>query len=215
MFRFSLFGFPIEVRWQFWLVTAMLGGVMDAKGTEAMRVLLIWIGIAFVSIILHELGHALAMRHFGDSYPQIVLHGMGGYAQGSRWLSRTEQIVVSAAGPAASLLIGLLGWLVFEALPMRPGYLMWTLLEWKRLNLFLTVLNLLPILPLDGGHITRALYGTDREHAALKLSFYCAIGVAAFSFLVWHQLWTAMFFGMLAWNNRQQMNHGDQIRWMQ
>jgi Zn-dependent protease len=214
MFRFNLFGFPVEVRWQFWLVTAMLGGAMDARGPEAMRGLFVWMVVVFGSILLHELGHALAMRHFGDGRVNIVLHSFGGYAQGTRWLGRTEDIIISAAGPAASLLIGFIGWLVLEALPMRPGLLEDGLLDWKHVNLVWALVNLLPIIPLDGGHISAALHGGDRQHAALKLSFYFAAGVALFCVVVWQSLWNGMFFGVLAWNNWQQMNHRDQIRWM-
>jgi Zn-dependent protease len=154
------------------------------------------------------------MRHFGDGRVNIVLHSFGGYAQGTRWLGRTEDIIISAAGPAASLLIGFIGWLVLEALPMRAGLLEDGLLDWKHVNLVWALVNLLPIIPLDGGHISAALHGGDRQRSALKLSFYFAAGVALFCVVVWQSLWNGMFFGVLAWNNWQQMNHRDQIRWM-
>ena len=214
MLRFTLFGFPINIQWPFWLVTALLGGALDARGTFAVRALLVWIGVVFVSIILHELGHALAMRHFGDRRVSITLHAMGGYTQGSGWRGRNENIMISAAGPAASLLIGSMGWVLFEILPPSSRLITLGFLYWKYVNIVWALVNLLPVIPLDGGHISAALHGSERVHAALKLSFYSAIGVAVLCVLVWGQLFTAMFFAMLAWNNWQVMKHGDEIRWM-
>lgn len=214
MLKFTLFGFPVEVRWPFWVVTALLGGAASLTGIAGTRILLIWVAVVFVSILLHELGHALAMRHFGDTRVQVVLHGMGGYAQGTQWRGRTEQLIISAAGPFASLLIGVLGMLVFEALPMRPGLLMIGFVFWKHVNIVWGLVNLLPIFPLDGGKISLAMHGEGGELKALRLSFYCAAGVAALFLLVWHSVWNAMFFGMLAWNNWQLMHHRDQIRWL-
>ena len=70
--HFSLFGFPVRVHPMFWLVTLMLG----YQSGDAAAVLT-WIVAVFLSILVHELGHALVMRAYGLR-PWIVLHGMGG-----------------------------------------------------------------------------------------------------------------------------------------
>ena len=214
MFNFSCFGFPVEVRWQFWLTAAILGGGIGAESGEALFELLIWMAVVFVSILLHELGHGFAMRHFGDRQVRIVLHSFGGFAQGSRRLSRSQDVLMSAAGPATSLFVGFVGYLVIEAMPMLPDYLLLAFAFLMRMNLLWAVVNLLPIIPLDGGRISLGLFGPGRERSALKLGFYVAIGAALYLGLMWHSLWNGVFFAMLAYNNWQQMNNRGQVNWL-
>jgi stage IV sporulation protein FB len=119
--NFSVLGFPVRVHPFFWLMCLIMGG-----STEP-RYVLLTVVVFLVSILVHELGHALMIRRFGrDAY--IVLYGMGGLAiEGSnnpyassyhpRGDRRTaqEQIYISLAGPVAQLLLaGLL--LVFVKL---------------------------------------------------------------------------------------------------
>src|SRR4030095_5768073 len=79
--------------------------------------ILIWVFVVFISILIHELGHALAFRRFGLS-SQIILHFSGGLTVpestlwGSRWanvaLGPNEQIFISIAGPGAGFLFAAL-----------------------------------------------------------------------------------------------------------
>ncbi len=138
--NFQFLGFPVRVTWTFWLVAAALGyshaqsidylyGEVYAEpnATPGKAALLaVWIGVMFVSILVHELGHTLAFRYFGIQ-SQIVLYHFGGLAipdsftswRGARTrrVSAVEQLVISAAGPVAQLLLGLL--VAVIALSMR------------------------------------------------------------------------------------------------
>jgi stage IV sporulation protein FB len=109
--NFSVLGFPIRVHPLFWLMCLLMGGTQDAKW------ILITILVFFVSILVHELGHALMIRRFGRD-AHIVLYGMGGLAiEGSgnpyrssyhpRGDRRTaqEQIYISLAGPCAGFIL--------------------------------------------------------------------------------------------------------------
>ena len=69
--RFTLAGFPVQIHWSFFLVAALLGFSRD------LYVLLVWMGVVFVSVLLHEMGHALVGRRFG-MHPEIFLYAMGG-----------------------------------------------------------------------------------------------------------------------------------------
>lgn len=71
--RFRLFGVPTRVHPMFWLATALLGGM----GTSRFEYVLLWIGCVFVSIVVHEFGHALTARALG-SPAEVVLYWMGG-----------------------------------------------------------------------------------------------------------------------------------------
>lgn len=216
MIKFNIFGFPVEVHWPFWITTAILGGAATARGPESIQLLLLWTAIVFVSIIVHELGHALAMRHFGDRVVSITLYSFGGFARGSAWRTRTESFIISAAGPVFSLLLGVLGWVVGQILPpttMDSWLYQVALADWAWVNFGWTVLNVLPILPLDGGQMTEALLGPDKIRTTLWLGVVCA-GLVALWSLSSSMIFTALFFGMLALNNWKQLNHQQPIDWM-
>ena len=100
--NFSLLRIPVRVDPWFWLMTLILGSQRRDPAS-----ILSWIVAVFFAILIHELGHALAMLAYGLR-PWIVLYSMGGLtsydprdafrSKGSDWLG---QIVISFAGPAA------------------------------------------------------------------------------------------------------------------
>ena len=70
--HFKLLGMPIRIHPLFWLIAVILGA-NSGGATEV----LIWVAAVLVSILIHELGHALVIRAFGF-HPWIVLYGIGG-----------------------------------------------------------------------------------------------------------------------------------------
>jgi Zn-dependent protease len=124
----------------------------------------------FVSLTLHELGHALVARRHGIEIAGIDLWFFGGIAKLSRDSnSPGEEFKIAAAGPAVTLLIVIVCTAVGTAISSSnefldavrltstpsPGL---ALLGWLALvNSFLFVFNLVPAFPLDGGRIARAL----------------------------------------------------------
>lgn len=116
--RFGLFGIPIRVHPFFWLVGVFLG----ARGHPS--VLIMWVGVLFVSILVHELGHALTMRYFGLR-PHVVLYSFGGMAIADSGFSEfggpssefggpsarigaRERILYTLAGPGAGFMLAAL-----------------------------------------------------------------------------------------------------------
>src|SRR5574339_379984 len=109
--RFTLAGIPVSVHPLFWLITLLLGSTGD------LLLIPIWIVVIFVSILVHELGHALAFRRYGQR-SRIVLHFAGGLTipepvyWGSGYanvgLSPNQQIFISLAGPGAGFLLAAL-----------------------------------------------------------------------------------------------------------
>ena len=82
--HFRIAGIPIRVHPLFWLAALILGtsGNWDAEGNvdpDAGMQLLMWTGVLFVSILVHELGHSFVIRYFGQ-LPRIVLYMLGGLA---------------------------------------------------------------------------------------------------------------------------------------
>ncbi|MEQ8839463.1 MAG: site-2 protease family protein [Acidimicrobiales bacterium] len=126
--------------------------------------LILWVAVASAAVMWHELGHAFAARRLGAS-PTIELYGFGG---ATSWRpvgepSRSQLIGVSFAGPFAGFVVGAaMGIGVAIAGGVGSGdaryfvlIVLWTNVGWG-------LVNLLPILPLDGGHILAELLPGDR-----------------------------------------------------
>jgi Zn-dependent protease len=118
--------------------------------------------LLFVSIFLHEMGHAAGAALFGIKTLDVTLTFFGGLARLATPPRRAiEDIVISFAGPATNLAIGglLYLWLYSSASSGLAEHTWIILARVSDANLFLGVLNLLPGHPLDGGHIARAVLG--------------------------------------------------------
>ena len=205
MLRFQIFGFPVSVHWMFWLITALLGGAADASSPQRLKLLLVWVAAVFVSILWHELGHALMMRRFGERRAEIHLYGGGGLAIGSGFRTRREQILISAAGPAAGLALGFVVWLVSRAFPPASIYTFKALSYLFDINFFWSLVNLLPIIPLDGGRISEAVLA-DKRKLALQISLVCAVAVAVYAYTQWGSLFTCLMFAVMAMDNWRTLN---------
>jgi len=203
MLRFSLFGFPITIHWMFWLNTALLGGAIGASTPAEMRALVAFMIAAFLSVLIHELGHASVMRKFGDRSVQVVLYAFGGYAQGSRWFSRWEDILLTAAGPGLQIAAGLAVHFLLGILDPSISWFTYLAAQFVFVSIFWAILNLVPILPLDGGRLCSAITGKPR--LALRISLVTAVVLAAGFLYLGYGLFTPIFFGMLAYNNWQQL----------
>lgn len=205
MLRFSIFGFPVRVDPMFWVFTALLGGGLTADSPDEFKLLLIWVAVVFVSILWHELGHCFAMKHFGDREPQMLLYAGGGLAFGSRWRSRTEDIIVSLAGPAAGLFLAFVVFLFDRGFPPRNVFVYAAVEKMWFVNFWWSLINLLPVIPLDGGRVTEALLGPAKARQALTISLVVAIGAAVFLYTQWGSLFAAVMFGLMAFENWRRL----------
>ncbi len=121
--RFQIFGFPVRVHPFFWLVTGIMGLSSGDEGTAPSE-LLTWVAVVFVSILVHELGHAVMQRRFGG-HPWITLYGLGGLASCDDCdRSSRSQIIISLAGPAAGFLAAL-SLIVAMTLAGHPTSIQW------------------------------------------------------------------------------------------
>lgn len=144
---------PVRVELGFFVVAALLGASLGTIGAIA-----IWVAVVLVSVLVHELGHAVAMRLSGVS-ARIVLHGMGGLTiPAASIASRPKRIVVDLAGPVAALvLLGVPGAWLARTLDDPGPTVEIALLSIVWVNVAWSLVNLLPILPLDGGNVTKEL----------------------------------------------------------
>ena len=197
--QFSVIGIPVRVHPLFWVIALLLG---SSGGIVQM---LIWVLAVFVSILIHELGHALAMRFYGQlSY--IVLHFSGGLTvpESISWGGRSanvafspnQHILISLAGPFAGFLLAglvtagvlfsggsivtgyLLGVIplpVMAVLPIGGSILQSLVMALLWINIFWGVINLMPVYPLDGGQVARYLLLENDPSDGVRKSLWLSV----------------------------------------
>ncbi|MBW2254747.1 MAG: M50 family metallopeptidase [Deltaproteobacteria bacterium] len=146
-------GIPIRVHWSlvglmglyfaFALITAGMAETLEATSVVV---------ALFASVVLHELGHALAARNYGIRTAHITLYPFGGIAAITRAPATPfQELFIALAGPAVNLFLATL----FFSLWTVSGA--WLALAIAALNLIMGVFNLFPAYPMDGGRVLRAL----------------------------------------------------------
>lgn len=205
MIRFRLFGIPVQVQPFFWITLALLGGALHARSPESFLKLGLFLIAGFISILVHELGHALTARSFG-AWSEITLQAFGGYATCSgKVLSRPKSFLVTAAGPAIQIALGLGLWfsgLLDRSPNENTDYFIATLM-W--ISLFWAAINLLPILPLDGGRMLDAILGPRRIRITLWITILtCAAMILVVLDLTRDPL-PAIFLAMFGWQAIQTL----------
>ena len=151
---FRLLRVPVSVRPSFLLVAALFG-----LAAGSVPLVFAWIAVVFVSILLHEMGHALTARGFGSEV-EIELNALGGLTS---WTIPEEDIgpgrraIVAASGSAVGVVLGGLVWLIAWLTGPYFGLANFVITYLIYVNLFWGLLNWLPIRPLDGGHLFTSL----------------------------------------------------------
>jgi len=232
--RWSMFRIPVRVHPLFWLICLWFSYNKEIP----FPAVLISIACMFVSILVHEFGHALSHRHYGSRDMYIVLHSMGGLCISTGTPPRWPRIASLLWGPGAGFLLGVPAYIAGAVLfgPKFPiqsvftssneqYYLLVTLNALVWINMIWGFVNLLPIFPLDGGQILREWVQWKRPQRgdafAFKISFYTALAATVVSiglFLAFdgkdfRNLYPAFLFGSIAYSNhklRQQIElYGD------
>ncbi len=221
--RFHFFDVPVRVHPAFWLTTIFMGINPDVGA------MLIWIAVCFVSILVHELGHVAGFRFFGIR-SDVVMYGFGGLAIGDREVRGTfARVVVYGAGPVAGFLLAALtiACAIAAGGTLHPGFQSvvipsltgwiprninpyWNvlLIDLLHVNVYWGLVNLLPIHPLDGGHVSRALFekrlGIRGIRRSLLVSAITAAVMAVLS-LITGSMYLVAFFGVLAAGSAQML----------
>ena len=217
--RFSCLGFPVRISPWFWLTSAIL------VWSDKLDRTIVGMVAVFVSILIHELGHALAGRYYGGR-SEIVLHFFGGYATRTVNPSRLGTILISAAGPAAGMLLWGVLTLLVRQFPLRIAnaheyiFVLLDVLLWA--NWAWSLMNLLPVWPLDGGQIVHQVIGRFRAFDAweltLKLSILVCAGVVGWCAFEFSQTghgdrFLIILFVLLAFQNFQNLQASTRGRW--
>lgn len=245
--HFRLAGIPVRVSCWFWLTAALLGwgsarGMAGDDGRALLVYLTVWAAVVLVSILVHELGHAVAFASCGQR-SRIVLCHFGGLAVPvglpSPGLQRpSRRLVVAAAGPLAQLAIagiviamilgagfqlpagGLLGRLPIigkelaaasaAGQPLASPLLSLAVFYFLTVNIGWAFLNLLPVVPLDGGTVVQEglqLLGVSAAAGIAALFGLLIAGIIAVWAFQRQDMFLAIMFAMLASGCYQRLLH--------
>ena len=168
----SVAGIPVRIHWSFLIALPLLALVLGQNVVPAAQVVgvdpralagpsWLWgLGLTlalFVSVLVHELAHALYARRKGAPVHDITLLMIGGVSRIGEPRRARHEAIMALAGPASSLALGIAAGLVYAALP--PGWLeaRIALVLVAEMNLLLGLFNLIPAFPMDGGRVLRAV----------------------------------------------------------
>ena len=157
------FGIPVYIS-PYWFVIAGIFIFVDASdlaatlhGSTRFVVAAAFVVLLYLSVLVHELSHSVVARGFGLPVRRILLYPLGGFSEIEREpQTPAREFLVSAAGPALSLVLAAGGYGLTHVVPAATiGGTLVAQLMWA--NLIVGAFNLLPGLPLDGGRMLRAV----------------------------------------------------------
>ena len=198
----NLLGIPITVGPAILVGLAVLGVLSRLSG----GLLIAWVALGLVALLIHELGHAVAFRHYGVA-SAISFWALGGFTapddqEAAERLSDRQMLVVTVAGPLVGLVVGagtlIVGFVARDALrPIRTPVFLWLFV-----NLGWAVFNLMPVSSLDGGqaleHLAGAVFGRPGRAIGLALGLLSSglIAVVALNLGLLSVAFVAVVFGL-------------------
>jgi len=223
---FKFFGFPTTIQPFFWLIAAIITAINLGSINNDMPIWFtkLFLGMAGVllSILVHELGHAFTFRHLFRTPCTIVLHGFGGsaiplqpYSRGYGFMGAMANGFLSFSGPLAGFVLAFVMIVILTMIPANEGlasqmfifFLKWTAL----ISIFWGIFNLLPIYPMDGGHISREIFLFFFPRRGVEISLIVSILTAALLAVMALQserIFIAFLFAYFAYQNYQEMTFG-------
>ena len=209
--EFRMMGFPVSIQGSFLLTIAFLGYI--SFGEQFDRIIA-FTAIAVVAVLIHEFGHAFAARSQGTvGTPAISLAGMAGLTRYrlEKVPSRAQSIFISFAGPLTGFVLGAIILAVRMSGVIEEDALIRDLFV---IGLFTTfgwsVFNLVPIVPLDGGHIMTDLLPGDpleRRKRAAYVSIAIAIILAPVLWFSFQLLFAPIILASMAFQNYSSLKN--------
>lgn len=163
-----------------------------------------------LSIVLHELAHSLTSRAFGCRISEIRLSILGGCASGEIPHAAWKELLMAAAGPAMSFLLGFGLLFAFGGVSIENDWLREVVQYAIVMNIILGAFNLLPGFPMDGGRIFRCIMRAfvSRPRAtyyAMIVGRVSAVALVVLPLLQVYHIWiipiggSIFFRGLIAW----------------
>ncbi len=176
---------PIRIYPFFWLLALIIGWLNSfsemATLNSALIKTLLWVVVITISIIVHEYGHALSGLAFGQKV-RIDLVGFGGVTHrlGGTKLKLWKEFIIVLAGPLFGFCLAFVTYLFLSKIGERPLNLWRYVLEITfYVNVFWTIVNLLPVQPLDGGRLLSIVLEGFFGVRGIKIAYFLSILIAA------------------------------------
>lgn len=205
---------PVSVHPLFFLIAFLIGWINTFKPFDTV----VWMGVITISVLLHEYGHALTALAFGQR-PQISLVAMGGLTtRTGHKLKLWQEFLVVLNGPLAGLSLGVIS-LLIKMFLNPTGLFEYIIMISIYVNFFWTFVNLLPLQPLDGGHllsiVLQAIFGFKGVKISLLFSAILATSLSILFFIMQAILAGALFLlfafeAFRAWRASLGMTERDQ-----
>lgn len=210
---------PIAISPFFWLTAALIGWINSMGSGSPFLLTLIWVFVIFISILVHEFGHALTSRFFGQT-PRVELVAFGGvtYQEGNR-LRGWREFIVILNGPLFGFVLFLFTLMLLNTGWFKSPVTLAMLQIFVWVNLFWTIVNLLPVMPLDGGQLVRVICESISKGNGLKYALFFSMLfsalLACFFFFIGYFLIGAIFFlftfqNFATWRRVRVMTDQDQ-----
>jgi Zn-dependent protease/predicted transcriptional regulator len=192
-------GIGLFIHWTFSLLILFIAYVNYKAGQNLTQILwsILFILCIFITVLMHELRHALTAKNFGIKTKDITLLPIGGLARLERLPEKpSEELLVAFAGPFVNIILAFITSL-FITLPNTSEEMVAQLengvnannffLNFYLVNIVLAIFNLIPAFPMDGGRVLRALlsYKLERHHAtkiAARIGQVLALGFVFLGF---------------------------------
>lgn len=179
----NIAGIGIFIHWTFSLLIAYIIFSNYRAGHNAGQIVwsVIFILSIFITVFLHELGHALAAKRYNVKTKDITILPIGGLARLESIPEKPkEELIVAIAGPAVNIALALITGLFITIPGVKDLTIQLTggvnqsnfFLNFFIVNIWLAVFNLIPAFPMDGGRVLRALL-------AMKFQRHIATNIAA------------------------------------
>lgn len=171
-----LVGVPVRFHFTFLFLIAFL--LAAGFGKAGMAADALFVLTLFVSVLLHELGHAVTAKSYAIRTVEIVMYPIGGVARLEKQAPPRAELVIAFAGPLVNIVIGgalyaVMRWVKMDASGLE---LLGRIAE---ANFYLAAFNLVPAFPMDGGRILRAALALSRgEEAATRVASRIGRGLA-------------------------------------
>ena len=208
---FKVFGIQLELHASFALLVAYVAynGWHPGRGPGMLWDLFVLV-LFFVCVVLHELGHSLTARRYGVQVPRILLLPIGGMAQLDRMPREPKkELIITVAGPAVNfgfvaIFLPTTLWAFFGSKEVAPYSVVSLVTQLFFANLVMGTFNLLPVFPMDGGRIFRAMLATQTSYLeatrwAARTGKVLAVGLAIVMAFCWHSYFGCALFIFIYW----------------
>jgi Zn-dependent protease len=190
---FTLLKIPVHIHPTFWIFLLFFTGIIHDPSVKSALIG----GVMFVSLLVHEYGHALTAVYFGTQ-PTVTLEAFGGKASyNARGISKKQEFLITLNGPLLeSMLIVVSYAFIKSGIFASHHYIQYTLYVTMRLNILWCLLNLIPIEPLDGGHLMRYFLEKRFGEEGHRISLIVGVTSAVLAAPLIYQ-WGGIFFPLL------------------